>query len=297
MGIKTESYPFDWMVSRLPVIQDCIETDFAFFTNPHLYSTHETHTTHYHKGTNPTPMQICRETIYRNDYYQEHPVIQDQIRIPQPLSTEKGDTYAHTCIMNHRNIHDPDTQSYYQRCIQRFQCRLASPEPVVAVYIHPTLTEAEYADQRELLHDQFRHFQTHVLPEHWQCIFFCMVRTDHPYPITDYKPHVIERCFPEKAEEFKDLRSKLLRPTDSANSLKSYGFASGFPRNPQFSEETTSRIQIFTVYTNRDFIDAGEIFMQNAYIETDNMCKLLETLLSRFSGETTFQGATDSATP
>jgi len=29
------------------------------------------------------------------------------------------------------------------------------------------------------------------------------------------------------------------------------------------------------VYTNRDFIDAGEIFMQNAYIETDKMCELL----------------------
>jgi len=30
------------------------------------------------------------------------------------------------------------------------------------------------------------------------------------------------------------------------------------------------------VYTNRDFIDAGEIFMQNAYIETDKICELIQ---------------------
>jgi len=32
------------------------------------------------------------------------------------------------------------------------------------------------------------------------------------------------------------------------------------------------------VYTNRDFIDAGEIFMQNAYIETDKICELVKTI-------------------
>jgi hypothetical protein len=238
LGFKTESYPFDWIVSRLPIIQDCIESDFAFFTNPTFYTKLQTHTTHYHPGTTPTPLHICNETIYRNDYYQEHPLIQDQIRIPKPLSIQNGDTYAHTCLMNHRDIHETDTQDYYHRCIDRFQNLLQCPptHPVVAIYIHPTLTEGEFAEQRQQLQHDFARFQMDTIPTHWTVVFFWIVRTEHPYPITDYKSHVIETVV------------------------------------------DTPHTKMYIVYTNRDFIDAGEIFMQNAYIETDYMCNLIQTL-------------------
>jgi hypothetical protein len=33
LGLKNESYPFDWLVSRLSVIQHCIESDFVEFLN------------------------------------------------------------------------------------------------------------------------------------------------------------------------------------------------------------------------------------------------------------------------
>lgn len=228
------------MVSRLPIIQDCIETEFAFFTNPKFYTKQQTHITHYYPGTNPAPMRICNETIYRNEYYQTHPIIQEQICIPTPLSVENGDTYANTCLINHRNINDTDTQEYYNRCITRFQNLLLQPpeNPIIGLYIHPTLTEAEFAEQRTALYTQFNAFQTSALPTHWVAVFFCMVRTEHPYPITDYKPRVIEPVL----------------------------------------ENTNTNTKIYIVYTNRDFIDAGEIFMQNAYIETDQMCELISTL-------------------
>ena len=31
LNLKTESYPFDWIVSKLDVIKDCIETNFVHF--------------------------------------------------------------------------------------------------------------------------------------------------------------------------------------------------------------------------------------------------------------------------
>jgi len=255
LGRKNESYPFDWMISRLPVVRDCIETRFRYFIDPQYYVTKQTHTTHYHKGSVPTPMKICDETIYENEHYQgfresvgrsksaffrrdEVSYENSLLRIPKPLSIQNGDTYAHVCAMNHRDIHTKETQEYYERCIRRLYELYETPskgQKVIGIYIHPTITEEEYAEQSYQLIDEFRDFYDSVLSNApgWSAAFFIMVRTVHPYPITDYKPKVIE-CV-----------------------------------------ESSERMQIYVVYTNCDFIDAGEIFMQNAYIETDQMCELI----------------------
>ena len=34
LNLKTESYPFDWLVSKLDIIKDCIETKFVHFFTP-----------------------------------------------------------------------------------------------------------------------------------------------------------------------------------------------------------------------------------------------------------------------
>jgi hypothetical protein len=236
LGKKHESYPFDWMISRLPIVQHCIETRFRYFIDPQYYTEKSTHTTHYHEGTTPTPLKICDETIYANHYYQTL-YSEYTKRIPQPLSINNGDTYAHLCAMNHRDIRTQETQEYYQRCIDRFYRQYENKnEKTMGLYIHPAITEEEYAVQKEELLDEFREFYEQVLnPTKWLATFFIMVRTSHPYPITDYKPNVLV-CVYENAT-----------------------------------------MRIYVVYTNRDFIDAGEIFMQNAYIETDKMCELIES--------------------
>ena len=235
LGKKTESYPFDWMISRLPIVRHCIETQFRYFIDPQYYTEKRTHTTHYHEGTTPTPLKICDETIYENHYYQT--LYGDTQRIPQPLSIENGDTYAHLCAMNHRDIRTQETQEYYERCIARFY-GLYNKLNVMGLYIHPAITEEEYAVQKEELLLEFREFYDQILePNKWSATFFIMVRTNHPYPITNYKPNVLECVYANKNET----------------------------------------MRTYVVYTNRDFIDAGEIFMQNAYIETDKMCELIRS--------------------
>ena len=273
LGKKTESYPFDWLISRLPIIQHCIETRFRYFIDPQYYTEKKTHTTHYHEGTTPTPLKICDEIIYENHYYRElfenassHP---HSLYIPAPLTTENGDTYAHLCAMNHRDIRQTETQEYYARCIDRFYGLFHHPQKtIMGLYIHPAITEEEYANQSQQIQEEFRAFYSQIMePNTWSATFFIMVRTNHPYPITNYKPKVVE-CIYECASLFYEDKS-----------------SSDNPRTPTLVPRSLLRegvlakstIRIYVVYTNRDFIDAGEIFMQNAYIETDTMCELIAT--------------------
>ena len=226
------------MISRLPIIAHCIETDFRYLADPQYYTQRQTHTTHYHEGTTPIPLHICRETIYENHYYETQPQTQTQTtKIPAPLSRENGDTYASQCAINHRNIYDPKTQEDYQRCIARWKA-ITHPQtqtPVIGLYIHPTITEAEY-DQQSLI-AEFETFQKKSLHTWKAVMYFVIVRTAHPYPITNHVPQVIETVV------------------------------------------DTPETRIAVVYTNRDFVDAGEIFMQNAYIETDRMCLYIQEYL------------------
>jgi hypothetical protein len=251
LGLKHESFPFDWMISRLPIIKDCIETRFAYFIDPKWYVKKQTHTTHYHKGTTPVPMKICDETIYENVHYAN--LYQDQVQtpktmnIPQPLSRENGDTYAHLLAINHRNINDPETQAYYARCIDRFfhywEPTTPTPTPVVGIYIHPTITEQEYQDQTNDLQQEFRELYEKTMPKHWSAVFFIIVRTNHPYPITDHLPDCLQILY-----------------TDTTNQ-----------QQPTTTQTPTRNIRIYVVYTNCDFVDAGEIFMHNPYIEIDKI--------------------------
>lgn len=250
LGLKHESFPFDWMISRLPIIKDCIETRFAYFIDPKYYVKKQTHTTHYHEGTTPVPMKICDETIYENIHYTNKYQTQPQnptqnplsIKIPEPLSIENGDTYAHLLAINHRNINEPETQAYYERCIERFLYYWDSPtKPVVGIYIHPTISETEYQTQSNDLQHEFREFYEKTMPKHWSAVFFIMVRTTHPYPITDHIPKCLQTIYKDDTHN----------PDD---------------KNPN---SHSRYIRIYVVYTNRDFVDAGEIFMQNPYIETD----------------------------
>jgi hypothetical protein len=266
------------MISRLPIIKDCIETRFAYFIDPKWYVKKQTHTTHYHEGTTPVPMKICDETIYENIHYTNKfafceaktpnvvssgipqftyetpnvvssgiPQYQTQtqtpksIKIPEPLSIENGDTYAHLLAINHRNINEPETQAYYERCMERFLYYWDSPtKPVVGIYIHPTISETEYQHQSNDLQNEFREFYEKTMPKHWSAVFFIMVRTTHPYPITDHIPECLQTIYKDDTNN----------PDENSNSHSRY-------------------IRIYVVYTNRDFVDAGEIFMQNPYIETD----------------------------
>jgi hypothetical protein len=80
-GYKTESYPFDWIVSNFDMIISCIDTDFTIFLDKQY---------HYNIW-NKRPIRSG------HSYY---------------------DSYVNTNIFKHHNI--VDNYDYYKRCVDRF---------------------------------------------------------------------------------------------------------------------------------------------------------------------------------
>lgn len=236
---KEESYPFDWMVSRLPIIADCLENDFAYLLGDvsSNYQERKTVTQHYDEDPNAN-MFICHETVMVNRHYEAfkmHP-----IHTSRPL-TMPHDTYAYPCAYNHHNPNKPDDYAYIGRCIDRLRTLLLSQEEITYLYIHPALTITEYREGEQTLLNEIKIFQSFLQEKysssHLCGIIFIPIKTTHPYPITDIMEKVIEEIY------------------------------NGYKEN--------TKCIINLVYMNKDFVDAGEIFMRNAYIETDSMVDYL----------------------
>ena len=223
LGLKTESYPFDWLVSRLPIIEHCIRTDFKEFLNPDNYTTKQGTTNHY-VSIDPSSRQwICNESICFNEYYESTEIPHIQYYLPQPLSPE-NDAYGYKLMMNHRNIktNTPD-QAYYARCIERW----SKSQKHLVLYIHPAVFYEEFLKTRQELIKELRRAHESIIPA-GDGIYIIPVRTPFEYPTNHCAKYVLEE-------------------------------------QPDY-DMTNCRVCI--LWANRDFIDAGEIFMGNCHVET-----------------------------
>jgi hypothetical protein len=242
LGYKKESYPFDWMISRLPIIKDCIETNFEHFLNKENYKEETTQTIHYGETNN---VLICNEHIVYNTYYQEK-FTKEQVNIPSYLNVP-NDTYAHYLALNHRNILKDEDREYFQRCIKRFQILIHdNPHPKMYIYIHPVITIDEYEKNKESLIKQFLDFQNFMASLNkdisMRGLFIIMVRTLFEQPITNHIENITENIY--------DIND---------NKKDNKDFCS-----------------IYLVYTHKNFMDAGEIFMQqNNEFETSTLIHLV----------------------
>lgn len=137
MNLKTESYPFDWLISDLSVIRHCIETDFQEFVNPSHYEKKYTNT---YEMAESRQGFVCDEHLMVNRFYQ-----------PLYLMNEEN-TYQYKLAMNHHNITEPKDAEYYSRCIQRFRELLQKDTPKRFLHICPLVTLEKYdAEKEEIL--------------------------------------------------------------------------------------------------------------------------------------------------
>jgi len=233
LHIKHESYPFDWIVSRIPVIQQCIETDFKQYLDSSLYATARTRVVSY----DYSPIYVGDEQVLYNTHYVD--ISMASYHTSAPLELHR-DTYAYPFAMNHHDIRLGGHYDYLVRCVDRFRAWIRTPPSGTVlrkmfIYIHPALRAGEYTP--ELL-KEITDFQT------WMCdrigwvlsgLVFFPIKTDHPYPITNHIPDFIQRI-----------------PT---------------PDHPD--------VHAYKVFMNRDYVDAGEFFFRNAYVEEDAMVSLV----------------------
>lgn len=102
MGLKTESYPFDWIYSAPNMVAHCLDDDFTTLLDKSQFVPHL-------EG----PGGQCFHKFY-NDYAKHK-----------------------NPIFNH---HDPSTEEgyrYFQRCVDRFRAVLSSSSPKLLVLMYP----------------------------------------------------------------------------------------------------------------------------------------------------------------
>jgi hypothetical protein len=155
MGLKTESYPFDWLISRLDVIIDCMETDFHHFLNTSNYKFKHTKT--YGHMETITDNYICDEHLYVNMHY-------------QPLyKFNEQNSYQYHLALNHYNITNSDDHLYFVRCINRFNLMMQSTQHKTYLHISPLFVNNieqninEYKNQCIKFHDYMQQYHDKLM--------------------------------------------------------------------------------------------------------------------------------------
>lgn len=145
IGIKNESYPFDWLISKLSVIQHSIEDDFAQFLDQANY--HRKYTNTYEMADSNNHF-ICDEHLMVNKFYQP------------PELEDVENTYKCYLAMNHHNITETKDHEYYIRCVSRLTALLKSPHTKCYVHITPLITKAKYVQEVDNIHMECICFHT-----------------------------------------------------------------------------------------------------------------------------------------
>jgi hypothetical protein len=133
MRQKYETYPFDWVVSKLDVLVHCIETDFVEYLRVENYLDKETETLNL---CDDVKTHVCNENIVYNKYYE------NEYLLDSPEN--KIGTYGMKLAMTHHDIRTDKDYQYFQRCVERFKKILAFPQQKFYLYVHPIMGMAEY---------------------------------------------------------------------------------------------------------------------------------------------------------
>jgi len=144
MKKKFESYPFDWVVSKLDTIAHCLEDDFVEFLKVENYEATQTETINLFDGNKKT---ILTESVVYNKYYEEHALFPNVIG-----------TYGMQLCMTHHDIRKDVDLQYFQRCIARFRTMMSSDQRKIYLYVHPIMGFHDYAATFEDLKKYFVFF-------------------------------------------------------------------------------------------------------------------------------------------
>lgn len=209
LNLKNESFPFDWLISRLSVIKDCITNNFKEFINIQNYENRHTNT---YEMADSNKHFVCDEYLKINKYYQPEELMQAE------------NSYKYYLAMNHHDICEPHGNDYYNRCIKRFNELLTENTKKIYIHIAPLTAFDNYVIKKNEVIDEiveFDNFLYNYTNKNTKGIVFIMVK---------------DETLQEKVERL-------------------------------YKEIKETGTQIHVIYTNRDFIDAGEVYMGNYYHE------------------------------
>ncbi len=166
MGLKYESFPFDWLISRLHVIKHCIEDEFHEFLNQCNYVRKYSKT---YETIDSTSGYVCDEHLMVNHYYQPE------------TQMDLENAYGYNLAMNHHNMWEEKDHEYYTRCVERFMALISKDHVKTYIHINPVLSTSKYENIKdELVVDfiKFDEFMYSYSNQKTNGIFFIMVKQD-----------------------------------------------------------------------------------------------------------------------
>ena len=223
MNKKFETYPFDWVVSKLNVVADCMNNDFEEFLRVENYQEMQSETFNLCNGEKT---HVCWDRAIYNTYYE------NKYKDENPEYENKIGTYGLQLSMTHHDIRVEKDQEYFKRCIRRLKNILSLPQKKYYLYTHPIMDNDAYLNDMEYLQDYFESF-------------------------TDY--------FKTTTENSLGIYLIVVKNEEKKGTIE---LISNSPDH-----------RVYTIYTNKNLIDAGAVFSGDFYTEQHDVLLLLESII------------------
>jgi hypothetical protein len=172
LNLKFASYPFDWVVSKLDVITDCLETKFKHYLKPENYRHMIGETCNQ---VNSEKIHFGFENIVYNEYYES------TYRNKKGAPPNNFGTYGMNLSLTHHDMRNEEGKGYFTRCIKRFQDLLQLPQRKFYLYTHPLQGNNDFETNNALVlskfiefHDNFTKYSSNLFG-----IFFMVVRNEN----------------------------------------------------------------------------------------------------------------------
>jgi hypothetical protein len=249
LGLTTpDLYPFDDVITRLPVVKHCIETEFRYVLDASNYMLANTKTMQHATTSSPT-LVISRDRIWFNTYYQNHAVDWLPVRLMQlpRVCRFPEDTHAyHFAVPMREGCVEPNVEDMRKR-VERWMRMIRSPVPKRFLYVHPIIAETEYLANKYTLLRECIEFQEWFsqYTNHIRGCFVFLVRTSYPAPMTDHiptsYPDIVDHVYcGQRWKQYDDTLS-----------------------------ESSKECDIFVIYANRELEDAVDGYYGPCMIEMD----------------------------
>jgi len=163
--IRTESYPFDWVVSRLDTIKDCIDTNFIHFLNHKNYIRYFTETSNTIDGVKQV---LFDEKIYVNTYYE--------------TNKQNVSTYDFKLALTHHDIHSQKDKEYFERCVSRLYDVLNSDIKKYYIHFYPIMGPKDLDSNKESILNEFEDFSQYIITKTNNVfgLYFLFVKNNQP---------------------------------------------------------------------------------------------------------------------
>jgi len=170
LNLKKESYPFDWIISKLSTIKSCILNDFKEFLKFNNYVKKEMNT--YNIIDSKKELLRSNQEALINIYYNNISEIKDDSNL-----------YDLKFVLVHHDIFKFSDYEYYRRCIERFRNILKSDDKKFYLHINQIIGINEYNETKDNIITEFINFNEFMktVSNNINGIFFILVKTDTEY--------------------------------------------------------------------------------------------------------------------